>query len=131
MAHQSGYTGSMTLDAGTASWTTTIETWRLRYAEREHEVPVMGSTLRAAPWPSIVSELAQWTARIVFLIPTTVAVVDMAIGQALTVRLKMNDDDYWGGTCVVSSFDVDDPLDGPARGTAVLTGNGALSMTVA
>lgn len=133
MSHQSGYRGSMEMTSGTASWVTVIESWRLRYAEREHEVPVMGSALRDNPWPSIINGLAQWTARVVFLVPHDVAVIDVSIGQDVTAKFivdRTTGADFWSGDAKMTSFDIDNPLDGPVRGTAVLTGNGVLGMTV-
>lgn len=126
MAHQSGYGGSIEWDGNSVSapsWNLTIKSWNLRYAQRQHETPVMGAALRAAAWPLVTLGMAEWTADVVYLISRGLATGNLAIGLEVTIHLRMNDDpDFFFGTGITSIGTVDVPLDGPIEGTMAIKG---------
>ena len=124
MAHQSGYGGSIAWDENSIyspSWNTTIESWKLRYAQRQYETSIMGA-LAVIPWSTVTLGIAHWTAQVVYLVASNIVTGNMALGLEVVIKLQVNADDYFWGTGITHTTAVDVPLDGAIRATVSITG---------
>jgi len=122
--HYSGFDGSIAFAGGsstTPGWNTEVVEWSLEYGHQVYRTPRFGNSNT----PRIVG-IADFRILVQFLLDTAIGATDLAVGNAVTVRLGTDSTpaDYFEGTAVVERMaPIRSPIDGPVMGTAVLLAN--------
>ena len=124
---QSGYLGSITLHSGTVpEWMVNITWWRLRYAQRIVDTTRQGQSSGAGN-RSVIAGVVDYSAEVVFLLPTTVDTTGAAANtnygfRDVEVKLLHNATQGYRFNALLHDYDIESPLDGPTVGRARFTG---------
>lgn len=132
MAHQSGYGGSVVFGTGDAfsAIAVAVEAWSVN-----QNTELIEARAKGEGWKTKFAGASEWDGQITCLHQddaTNGLLVASATGASRTftdLLLKINAADYLTGSGFVSTVAIDDPVDGPAKVTYGLTGNGALAET--
>lgn len=132
MAHQSGYGGSVVFGTGDAPAAIAVglEAWSVN-----QNTEIIEARAKGDGWKTKFAGASEWDGQITCLIADDAAdglLVASAAGDLRTftdLLLKVNAADYLTGSGFISTVAIENPVDGPAKATYGLTGNGALAQT--
>jgi len=137
MAHVSGYEGSLVLgtagdtEFGPSATTVKVESWTIRQTVDSFTAMAKGDA-----WKTKFMTAADWTATCTFLLQTTMVSTELDIRKDTTAPKAMTALDFvtatgdkFEGTGWVSRVEIDDPVDGPAKVTVEIEGDGPLTST--
>jgi len=128
MAHQSGYGGSIAVtNAGSDvdCLENDLEDWTVDQSTQGGEAYAKGEQ-----YATTFATVSEWSATAVVLLQTDETTDTLkAEGQSYTFTFVINANDSLAGTGLVTGIAPVSPLDGPARCTIQITGNGALVHT--
>lgn len=126
----SGYDGTITL-TGTGAPKTNIalESWVVRQRTEEIQAFAKGDA-----WKTKFGTASEWSATIVFLLQeafpaASEGLTNATVDPAEFINKSGTTDQAWVGVGFISSFEVENPIDGPDKVTAEITGTGALVPT--
>lgn len=127
-----GKNGKVVIGSGTDTVVASIKNWSLELSLETLETTALGDD-----WKNYITGLKEWTASSEgdYVVPTDTAgqgALQGAFlnGETVTVKLYVDDKNYYQGAGYITSLSIEDPVDDVVSISIEITGSGALSFEV-